>query len=148
MNESEKPATKVVEVVYMGRRAAAKGKIAYEAKRYDEQGESRFYSKRPFGIPSYASPGQIFEVEVEEANPDTFYPAQTRFARLFPDAEYRALWEAKDRAAQATIDSAKEARAAEDGIAELCKPLRNVYRRASVFERAALLIRIIAEIQS
>lgn len=141
---SEEAQETTVEIVYLGRRPGTAGKVVYAAQ---VDGKERYYTKRPFGLPSYASPGQVWAITFTG---DEFYvrgEKAPRFVRLFPDAEYRALWAAKDRAAQATVDNAKDAKSGDDSIAELARPLRLVYARATAFERAALLIRIIAEVQ-
>lgn len=146
-------ATEIREVVYLGRRALKGGKVGYAAmklgRQAGEHNEEGLYKKRPFAIPSYAMPGQVYAITFV-AGGDEFYtsgPNAPKFVRLFPDAEYRAGWEAQDRAAEAVVDSGKEARSADGGIAELCRPLSRVYAKATPFERAALLVRIIAEVQ-
>lgn len=139
-------ATETREVTYLGRRVGQGGKTAYAAL---VNGDEKWYLKRPFGLPAYASPGQVWSVTYE-AGTDTFYvsgPNAPRFVRLVDDAEERAVWDSLDRATQATLDANKDARADGGGIADLCEPLARVYVRTPGPARAALLIRIITEVQ-
>jgi hypothetical protein len=130
------------EWIYLGKDINAKGTLSLS---FEDAAETvRLY--KPTILPSWAQPGSVWEITVDDDGGSMYYKGANKpqYLRMIEDPERCAQLQAKSRAAEIEMRMQKQAKAdmSASELDRILEPLREEYAKRNRVGKAALLATI------